>query len=657
MDSLKSSDPEKIGPFEIVARLGTGGMGVVYLAQQDSERVALKLVAAKLSGDASARTRFLREAQTLRLIKNPFVAQIVDSSDDADFPWIAVEFVSGPSMKELVEDRGPLDTEAWWATALALASALKDTHSHEVTHRDIKPANVLSSETGPKLIDFGIALGVDDTSVTATGVLTGSPAWLSPEQFDGYEVGSASDMFSLGSLLVFLGTGISPWGDSANATSSMLMKSIISKEPQVGNLEAGQQNIVRGLLSKSPGDRPSAVELIDAITSASPEASLERYKAWVAMRGSTSRRGRRPKELLAREGFALESKVPNSKNVSSTVVSPTWAWSRRPKVFLALASIVALGFGAAMVGSIAASIPEECDYPYQPGSASALVAVTNSDEGVPQASFPTPLEGTGRELSVVQEGAGEPVRKDGFVDFDVKVFLGTTGEYLTGSVYEAGNPVRRVIDDSSEDFFSAVLECQKPGSQVVVTTTVEDVFGPFEGDEFLANESSIVVVVNVHQTYRNKANGSPRFPQSGMPTVVQTDEGVHSLSFPNAPIPTELRVSVLKQGDGVAIQEGDFVTTHFTGAVWETQEIFNTSFQRGIPLTLVARALTAGDSFAAGAGDGVIPGLAQALIGQAVGSQVLVSVPPSLGYPAGQAPAGVPDGATLVYVFDILGIG
>jgi peptidylprolyl isomerase len=251
----------------------------------------------------------------------------------------------------------------------------------------------------------------------------------------------------------------------------------------------------------------------------------------------------------------------------------------------------------------------------------------------------------------VTAGSGEPARATGFVDFDLNIFLGATGEYLTGSDYQAGNPVRRVIDSSSEDVLSAILECQQPGAQVVVTTTVEDVFGPVEGDATITNESTIVLVVDVHQTYPRKANGSPRLPQSGMPTVVQTDEGVHGLSFPNAPIPTELRVSVLKQGDGVAIQEGDFVTTHFTGAVWETREIFSTSFEQGVPLSLVAL-----DSFTAGEGVGVIPGLAQALIGQTVGSQVLVSIPPSLGYPAGQAPAGVPDGSTLVYVFDILGI-
>jgi peptidylprolyl isomerase len=321
------------------------------------------------------------------------------------------------------------------------------------------------------------------------------------------------------------------------------------------------------------------------------------------------------------------------------------------KVSLAIASIVVLASGAVVVGGIASSFPEACESPYQPGKASALVEVTNSEESTPQASFPTPLKTTGRELSVVQAGEGEPARATGFVDFDLNIFLGATGEYLTGSDYQPRKPVRRVIDSSSEDVFSALLECQRPGSQVVVTTTVEDVFGPVEGDGVITNESTIVLVVDVYDTYPRKANGSARLPQSGMPTVVQTEEGVHGLSFPNAPIPSDLRVSVLKQGDGAAIEEGDLVTAHFTAAVWNTREIFNTSFELGFPLSLVAR-----DSFTAGDGVGVIPGLAQALIGQTVGSQVLVSIPPSLGYPAGQAPAGVPDGSTLVYVFDILGI-
>jgi peptidylprolyl isomerase len=135
-----------------------------------------------------------------------------------------------------------------------------------------------------------------------------------------------------------------------------------------------------------------------------------------------------------------------------------------------------------------------------------------------------------------------------------------------------------------------------------------------------------------------------------MPTVVLSPEGVHGVSFPNAPAPTELRVSVLKQGAGPAVKDGDFVTVHVTGLTWNLRQVFLSSFDNGSPISVVVT-----DRTKAPDGEGVIPGLALALVGQTVGSQVLVSVPPALGYPEGRAPFGVPDNATLVYIFDILG--
>jgi hypothetical protein len=263
-------------------------MGIVYLAQRGAERVALKAVAPQIVSDPSARTRFLREAQSLRRVTNPFVAQILDSGEDSESPWIAVEFVSGPSMKELVEHNGPLDADAWWATALALASALEEIHSQGVTHRDIKPGNVLASDMGPKLIDFGIALTSDDTSLTATGALAGSPAWLSPEQFDGDEVDSASDMFSFGSLLVFLASGVSPWGNPAKATNSTLMRAIISKEPELSALDATQQAIVKSLLTKNPRERLSARLLTEKLLEVSPALAVARFRSWEAFRHSST---------------------------------------------------------------------------------------------------------------------------------------------------------------------------------------------------------------------------------------------------------------------------------------------------------------------------------------------------------------------------------
>ena len=166
MESLKKTDPKTIGPFETVARLGAGGMGVVYLAQRKSERVALKVISSAFMADASARTRFDRETGSLRKAKSPFVASVIDSSSDEELPWLAVEFISGASLKELVEDKGPVSDVEWWSIAIAMSSALTAIHAAGLIHRDIKPANVLMSDKGPKIIDFGISHSSDQTSVT-----------------------------------------------------------------------------------------------------------------------------------------------------------------------------------------------------------------------------------------------------------------------------------------------------------------------------------------------------------------------------------------------------------------------------------------------------------------------------------------------------------
>lgn len=292
-----------------------------------------------------------------------------------------------------------------------------------------------------------------------------------------------------------------------------------------------------------------------------------------------------------------------------------------------------------------------CESPYTSGKASSLVSAVELDNGQPVANFPTPLRTTGRELSVILEGEGYPAYPHSYLDFDASVFVGSDQEFLTGSSWDPLKPIRREINPEGDDFFGALLECQLPGSRIAITTTVEDIFGPIQEDDTIQNSSTVVILVDVHQTYPRQAGGSDRLPQSGLPTVVVTPEGVHGLSFPNAPIPADLRVSVLKQGTGPAISEGDLVTTHFTAAVWNTRQIFVTSFERELPLSFNVT-----DVETAASGVGIIEGLSQGLVGQTVGSRVLISVPPDLGYAPGTAPVGVPDGATLVYVFDILGV-
>lgn len=316
-------------------------------------------------------------------------------------------------------------------------------------------------------------------------------------------------------------------------------------------------------------------------------------------------------------------------------------------------SVLVLGAGSALaVGALNAAGGEDaCEPSFASGSASELVSAISSQAGMPDVSFPTPLVSPGRQISILQEGAGEPVRSGGYVDFDVSIYVGNSGAYLDGSRYDPGNPVRRAVGPDTQDFFGTTLECQKPGSRIAVTTQVLDMFGPIPEDDVLQNTSTLVAVIDVYHVYPGLADGASRLPQSGLPTITQAPRGEHGFSFPNSPIPEELRVSVLKKGSGAVIARGDTVTAHFTGVVWNTRRVFGSSFEQGVPFRLLME-----DSSSSATGEGILPGLALALIGQTVGSQVLISVPPELGYQPGAAPSAVPENSTLVFVFDILGV-
>lgn len=319
---------------------------------------------------------------------------------------------------------------------------------------------------------------------------------------------------------------------------------------------------------------------------------------------------------------------------------------------LGISALVVSAGGALALGALQVAEGERsCEVPYPSGSTSNLVTAVGGDSGQPVVSFPTPLITPERQVTIVQEGEGEPARAGGYVDFDVSVFVGSDEAYLTGSGYDPANPVRRPVDPDVPDFFAQVMECQKPGAQIVVTAELADIFGPIDEDDYLQNSSTVVAVIDVRDTFLGLADGSARLPQSGMPTITQAPTGHHGFSFPNAPIPEELQVSVLKMGEGDAIMRGDFVTSHFTGVVWNTRQVFISSFDQGVPLGLIAD-----DQTTSATGEGVVPGLAQALIGKTVGSQVLVSVPPGLGYQPQNLPPGVSENSTLVFVFDILGV-
>ena len=261
MHPLDPRDPESIGDFTLVGRLGSGGMGVVYLASRRSQTVALKVVRESFSDSKENFTRFEREIKILEGIQSPNVARIVESDVSDDLPWFAAEFVNGPNLKDLVTDEGPLDEDRWWALAEGLLRGLADIHAMGVIHRDIKPANIILAESGPKVIDFGVAHISDATSVTATGLVAGSPAWFSPEQIEGLELTPATDVFSAGSVLTFAASGSAPWGPEVTMTKASVFKILVS-EPEFGRLTPRQRFLVQQMLDKEPGNRPTAAFLL-----------------------------------------------------------------------------------------------------------------------------------------------------------------------------------------------------------------------------------------------------------------------------------------------------------------------------------------------------------------------------------------------------------
>lgn len=274
MKPLSSKDPKTIGGFTLVGRLGAGGMGVVYLASRKSESAALKVIRESLIDDEAEATRFTREVATLEKIDSPNVARIVDAGVDNGRAWFAAEFVNGPNLSERIDDKGPITGKDWWDLARGLLRGLADIHSIGVIHRDIKPANLILAESGPKLIDFGIAHVSDVTSVTATGLVAGSPAWFSPEQIEGLELTVATDVFSAGSVLTFAATGSSPWGGETTMTKASVFK-ILTSEPTLDGLEPAQQALLRYMLEKDASIRPSAESLLKNLEKISEGQQVE----------------------------------------------------------------------------------------------------------------------------------------------------------------------------------------------------------------------------------------------------------------------------------------------------------------------------------------------------------------------------------------------
>lgn len=252
----RASDPVRIGRFQVVGVLGVGGMGTVYAAEgARGERVAVKVVHAAQARDEQFRARFRREVQVLGRVSGPCLVPLLDADPDADTPWLATSFVPGPTLGQHIAAQGPLTGIQLHLFTAGTASALASVHAAGVVHRDLKPANVILAPGGPRVLDFGIAHVADGTAVTHTGILTGTPGWLSPEYYRDGTAGPAGDVFAWGALVAFAATGRHPFG---TGNPEAVAFRVLNSEPDLAGVPSDLLGLVQSCLGKDPARRPSS---------------------------------------------------------------------------------------------------------------------------------------------------------------------------------------------------------------------------------------------------------------------------------------------------------------------------------------------------------------------------------------------------------------
>ncbi len=280
---LQPGDPQHIGPYRLLRRLGQGGMGTVYLGEDSSgQHVAVKVINPEYSRHDQFRARFRREADAARRVRRFCTAAVLDAALDGDQLYVVTEYVPGQSLEETVQGSGPMRGSSLDALAVGVATALTAIHGAGVIHRDLKPSNVLLSPVGPRVIDFGIARALDTLGgITGTGEIVGTPRYMAPEALRGEPISPACDVFSWGCLVAFAATGVPPFGGD---TLPAVLYQVLNTDPPLDGLEPGLRELVAQALAKDPARRPSSQRLVDQMVGrVTPEtAQYSVAQAWQA---------------------------------------------------------------------------------------------------------------------------------------------------------------------------------------------------------------------------------------------------------------------------------------------------------------------------------------------------------------------------------------
>lgn len=391
---MSYQDPDRVGAYDILARLGAGGMGVVYLAEDDAGRkVAVKVVRPELAHNEEFRRRFAREVKAAASVGGTYTAQVIEADASADQPYLVTEYIKGPNLDEFVRTHGPLEETQAKALAIALAEALAAIHDAGLTHRDVKPSNVLLGTDGPRLIDFGIARAADATAITRFGMSVGTPAWMAPEQAQAKEVTPKADLFSWASVVVFASTGAAPFGEGP---SDAILYRVVHEPPDMGEVPSSMVAHVARCLEKDPSRRPTATELL--------------------------------REMAGhREGLPL----PELSEAARTMVQRTWVLQRTLRMPRRRWRRVALTTGVVVLALLAAGLwltsrttPERV--PTQGQDPSAL---TNAGAPETELVYPDRISASSGAPSS-RDAAGSPVTYEAtnMVDGDVETAWRTRGD-------------------------------------------------------------------------------------------------------------------------------------------------------------------------------------------------------------------------------------
>jgi len=413
LDELQSEDPRRIGPYRLEERLGSGGMGRVYLGRSPGgRRVAIKVIRPELAEDADFRARFAREVSAARKVSGIFTSSVVDADLNGPVPWLATSYIAGPSLADAVAARGPLSEVGVLRLAAGLAEGLTVIHAAGVVHRDLKPSNVLLADDGPRLIDFGISRSMETSALTQTGTVVGSPGFMSPEQTQGREVGPPSDIFSLGAVLTFAATGEGPFG---HGTTVALLYRVVSSPPNTAGLPGALRLLAEHCLAKDPSQRPTAAQLLawlsDPSSAAYPlppapvypvtELAAGPAAGQVVARGNAPERvptASRPELRVIYDEPPAHSPSHGDRRPASPqsrfdrpVASPVPPWGGRPAAptrrrparrgwliaIAAAAVLVSTGAGALVAGKIGPGHGRSSASPGSPGPAASTSLVTS----------------------------------------------------------------------------------------------------------------------------------------------------------------------------------------------------------------------------------------------------------------------------------------